>query len=58
VIALRRSYCDDCSHSCFIIIIRMLFLSVVFPVVVLVLGRSQVIALRGSYNDGLQEATY
>jgi hypothetical protein len=35
VIALRRSYCGDCSHSCFfiiiVLIIRMLLLSVIFP---------------------------
>jgi hypothetical protein len=54
VIALRRSYCDDCSRSCFYYcsyyknIICLLF----SLVVALVPGRSQVIALRGSYNDG------
>jgi hypothetical protein len=33
VIALRRSYYDDCSCSCFYycVTIRMLFLSVIFP---------------------------
>jgi hypothetical protein len=43
-IALRRSYYDYC--SCFCFIIRVLFLSVVLPFVVLVLDMSQVITLR------------
>jgi hypothetical protein len=55
VIALRRSYCDDCSHSCFYYCsyYKNIILVCCFSLVVsLVPGRSQVIALRGSYNDG------
>jgi hypothetical protein len=40
-------------YSCsYFLIIRILFLSAIFFVIALVLGRSQVIALRGSYSDG------
>jgi hypothetical protein len=45
-IALRRSYCDYCSHSCFYYY-KSIILVYCFPFfVVLVPGRSQVITLR------------
>jgi hypothetical protein len=47
VIALRRSYCDDCSRSCFYYH-KSIILVYCFPLVVLVPGKSQVITLRGA----------
>jgi hypothetical protein len=47
VIALRRSYCDDCSRYCFYYYYKSIILVYCFPLLlVLFLGRSQVITLR------------
>jgi hypothetical protein len=55
VVALRRSYFDDCSRSCFYYCsyYKSIILICCFSLIVsLVPSRSQVIALRGRYNDG------
>jgi hypothetical protein len=54
VIALRRSYCDDFSHSCFYYFCyyNNIILVYCFPLLLLLFrARSQVIYLRGRYND-------
>jgi hypothetical protein len=46
VIALRRSYCNDCSRYCYYY--KSIIIVYCFPLVVLVPGRSHVINLRGA----------